>query len=228
MVIPLRDIQERHTFPVVTLLIIAANIGFFFYELSLGTGLQGFFLESAFIPSRYFEPGNLGGDSRSILLSMFLHGGWAHLLGNMLYMWIFADNVEDRLGHVKFLLIYLFWGWAATMIHAYSNTGSTIPTVGASGAIAGVLGAYLVLFPRARVITLIPLGFFLRLTELPALFVLGFWFVMQLFSGVATLGTGAQSAGVAWWAHIGGFVAGVLVGLIFKGRPPRRRFSAFQ
>lgn len=222
MVIPLRDIQKRETFPVVTVVLIALNLLLFFYELSLGPRLQGFLLQSAFVPARYFEPGDFLGDNRSILLSMFLHGGWTHLLGNMLYLWIFGDNVEDRLGHVRFILFYLLCGWVATLAHAYAGPGSPIPSIGASGAIAGVLGAYLMMFPRARVLTLIPLGYFIRMTELPALVVLGFWFVLQLFSGVASLSAAsAQAGGVAWWAHIGGFVAGLVVGLIF--RQPRRR-----
>jgi membrane associated rhomboid family serine protease len=155
---------------------------------------------------------------------MFLHGGWAHLIGNMLYLWIFGDNVEDRLGHVKYVVFYLGCGWVATLVHGLSNPGSAIPSIGASGAIAGVLGAYLVLFPKARVVTLIPLGFFIRLTQLPALAVLGFWFVLQLFSGTASLGAkSAQTTGVAWWAHIGGFVAGLVVGGVVRMVQPRRR-----
>jgi membrane associated rhomboid family serine protease len=137
----------------------------------------------------------------------------------MLYLWIFADNVEDRMGHVTFLAFYLATGVIATLAHAYTEPESAVPLVGASGAIAGVLGAYLVLFPRARVVTLIPIGLFLRLAELPALIVLGLWFVMQLFVGVASLGAqSAEGSGVAWWAHIGGFVAGILLGLLFVRR----------
>ncbi len=222
MVIPLRDIQKRETFPYVTVGLIAVNFLFFFYELSLGHRLQGFLLQSAFIPAEYFEPGHFLADNRSILLSMFLHGGWTHILGNMLYLWIFGDNVEDRLGHVRYAVFYLACGWIATLAHAYSGPGSVVPSIGASGAIAGVLGAYLMIFPRARVLTLVPLGYFIRLTELPALLVLGFWFVLQLFSGMASLGAAsAQSGGVAWWAHIGGFAAGVVVGLIYRRRRPR-------
>jgi len=223
MVIPLRDINPRRTFPLVTVSLIAINVAFFLYELSLGRELQGFFLRSAFIPAAYFEPGGALADGRSVLLSMFLHGGWAHLIGNMLYLWIFGDNVEDRLGHARFMLFYLGCGWAATLAHGYSDPGSTIPSIGASGAIAGVLGAYLVMFPRARVLTLIPLGFFIRLTELPALVVLGFWFVLQLFSGTASLAAPGSHGGVAWWAHIGGFVAGLLVGIVLKILPRRAR-----
>jgi membrane associated rhomboid family serine protease len=200
-----------------------ANVVLFFYELSLGERLQGFFLQSAFVPAEYFD-GGLVSEARPIFLSMFLHGGWMHLLGNMLYLWIFGDNVEDRLGHGKFIVFYLLCGVAATLAHAYTNPGSTIPTIGASGAISGVLGAYLVMFPRARVLTLIPLGFFIRITELPALVVLGLWFVLQLISGAGALANQAQAGGVAWWAHIGGFVVGAVIGMLFRG-PSRRSDS---
>lgn len=217
MVLPLKDIQERHSFPGVTILLLVINILAFFYELSLGADLEGFIQSAAFVPADYFAPGNAVADARSVLVSMFLHGGWMHLLGNMLYLWIFGDNVEDRFGHVRFLIFYLFCGWIATLAHAYLNTSSSIPTVGASGAISGVLGAYLVLYPRARVVALIPMGFFTRITTLPALLVLGLWFVLQLFSGVAGLGL-RESAGVAWWAHIGGFAAGALIALALAKR----------
>ena len=233
MVMPLRDLNVRHTFPVVTVSFIAINVLAFFYELSLGHRLEDFFLASAFVPDRFFEPGGLASDARSMLVSMFLHGGWAHLFGNMLYLWIFGDNVEDRLGHVRYVVFYLVCGVAATLAHAYSNPSSVVPSIGASGALAGVLGAYLVLFPPARVLTLIPLGFFMRVTELPALAVLGLWFVMQLFSGSLSLGAQtAQTAGVAWWAHIGGFVVGMALGAFFRrrrppSRVPRSAFSAF-
>jgi membrane associated rhomboid family serine protease len=224
MVFPLRDINPRRTFPVVTTTLIAINTIAFFYELSLGPQIAGFFQQTAFIPADYFHPGDLGIDVRSVFVSMFLHGGWAHLIGNMLYLWIFGDNVEDRLGHVRFILFYLACGWVATLAHGYANPESTVPSIGASGAIAGVLGAYLVVFPRARVLTLVPLGFFIRLTELPALVVLGFWFVIQIFSGTASLGSRtAQTTGVAWWAHIGGFVAGLAVGVVVAMVQRRRR-----
>jgi len=222
MVIPLRDIQTRRTVPYVTFALIAVNVLVFFYELSLGPRLAGFFQQAAFIPADYFRPGNGVADARSVLVSMFLHGGWMHLLGNMLYMWIFADNVEDRFGHGKFLVFYLACGWIATLAHGLSAPGSTVPSIGASGAISGVLGAYLVMFPRARVVTLIPLGFFIRLAELPALVVLGFWFVLQLVNGVGSISARAADAGVAWWAHIGGFVAGILGGLVYLALARRR------
>jgi len=228
MVIPIRDIQERHSFPAVNIALIAVNLGFFFYELHLGSALDGFLRSAAFVPRQFFEPGGFLGDGRAALLSMFLHGGWAHLGGNMLYLWIFGDNVEDRVGHVGYVFFYLFCGFAATLAHALANPDSPVPAIGASGAIAGVLGAYLVMFPRARVITLIPLGFFLRLTELPAILVLGMWFLLQLLNGSASLaGAGAVGGGVAWWAHIGGFAAGVVIGLVVRGRGPRRGPAAW-
>jgi len=221
---PLRDIQARHRFPIVNIALIVINVLVFFYEMSLGRNLEGFIRASAFVPATYFEPGNAIADARSVLVSMFLHGGWMHLIGNMLYLWIFGDNIEDRLGHFKYILFYLACGWAATLAHGYTDTTSMVPAVGASGAIAGVLGAYLLLFPKARVVTLIPLGFYMQMRELPALLVLGMWFVLQFFSGVASLGV-RQGAGVAWWAHIGGFVAGmILIKLLMIGsRPPAER-----
>ena len=225
MVIPLRDINVRHTFPAVTIALIVANVLVFFYELSLGEGLQEFFFQSAFIPREYFEGGGVASQARPVMLSMFLHGGWIHLLGNLLYLWIFGDNVEDRMGHLKFLGFYVICGWIATLVHAYTNPESTIPTIGASGAISGVLGAYLVMFPRARVLTLIPLGFFIRITELPAMAVLGLWFLLQLIGGVGVLGSQAGAGGVAWWAHIGGFAAGLFLGFFF--RYPRKQKSTF-
>ena len=224
MVIPLRDIQERQKFPLVNILLIGANLVLFLYELSLGVNLEGFLRSSAFIPSRFFLPDNMASDVQTMLLSMFLHGGWAHFLGNMLYLWIFGDNVEDRMGHAVYLIFYLLSGVAATLAHAFLSPESTVPAIGASGAISGVLGAYLVIFPRARVITLIPLGFFLRMAELPALTVLGMWFVLQLLSGTASLAApSAQEGGVAWWAHIGGFVFGMALGFLFRGRRPEPR-----
>lgn len=151
----------------------------------------------------------------TILTSMFLHGGWLHLLGNMLYLWIFGDNVEAALGRWKFLFFYLLTGTAGAVLQAAVSARSTVPMVGASGAIAGVLGAYLVFFPWARVLTVVPVFFFLQFVEIPALILLGFWFLMQLFSGLVDLG-GAE--GVAWFAHIGGFLAGAVLVFAFKRR----------
>src|SRR6185295_4203448 len=154
--------------------------------------------------------------------AMFLHGGWLHLIGNMWYLWIFGDNIEDRLGHVTYLLFYLLCGLGAGIVHTFFNAESVLPSVGASGAIAGVLGAYVISYPFARVVTLVPIFIFVQIIEIPALIVLGFWFVMQLFTGTAALATtSANNGGVAWWAHIGGFVIGIILVSIFprKDRP---------
>ena len=154
---------------------------------------------------------------------MFLHGGWFHVGGNMLYLWIFGDNVEDRLGHVRFLFFYLLCGVAAGIAHIFTNPHSSAPTIGASGAIAGVLGAYFFLYPRAKVLTLLPLGIYFQIIELPAFFFLGFWLLIQSISGVASLAVrGEVTGGIAWWAHIGGFVAGAALGQLLKRREGRR------
>jgi len=159
----------------------------------------------------------------TLLTCIFLHGGWLHIIGNLWFLHIFGDNVEDRFGHVGFLLLYLGGGVAASAVHLWSNPGSTVPTIGASGAIAGVMGAYYVLYPRAKVLTLIPIFFFLYMIVVPAPVFLGIWFLIQFFQGTATLSS-AQQGGVAWWAHIGGFVAGAAVAWLLKGtralRPP--------
>ncbi len=149
---------------------------------------------------------------------MFMHGGWMHIIGNMLYLWIFGNNIEDRLGHVRFVLFYLLCGAAAALVQSVINTHSGVPMIGASGAIAGVLGAYMVLFPRAHVLVLVPLGFFTQLLRLPALLVLGFWFVLQFIEG--RLMAPGEGGGVAYWAHIGGFIAGVVLIFLLGGRAP--------
>ncbi|MEX0737156.1 MAG: rhomboid family intramembrane serine protease [Bacteroidota bacterium] len=220
--IPIKDRNPTHRFPVVTILILLINVAIFVLELSLDeAGLEHFFLTYGVVPAAIghaFGQGTL--DLMTffpLLSSMFLHGGFLHLGGNMLYLWIFADNVEDKLGHGRFLAFYLLCGLAATILHIVIDPGSSVPTVGASGAISGVLGAYLLMFPGARVVTVIPILFFLHVAELPALVVLGFWFVIQFFSGIASLGyQTAGGGGVAWWAHIGGFIAGLLFVVPFR------------
>src|SRR5262249_33472363 len=150
---------------------------------------------------------------------MFLHAGWLHLIGNMLYLWIFGDNVEDRLGHFRYVFFYLICGWVASYAHIWADPTSRLPSLGASGAIAGVLGAYIPLYPQARVVTFLPLGFFSQLIQIPAYFFLGFWFLQQFLYGALTLSVRTQqSGGVAWWAHIGGFAAGFLLVWILKKR----------
>ena len=227
--IPLRDVgMGRVTPPVVNVLLIAANVLMFLFELSLGGRLDAFVMSAAFVPARYTGGGSLLGELApglsAALVSMFLHGGWGHLLGNMLFLWIFGDNVEDRLGHVRYLVFYLLSGFAATFAHLWASPGSTVPAVGASGAISGVLGAYLFLHPQARIQTLLILGFFIRLIYVPAWVFLPLWFLMQLLSGAASLGarTTAETGGVAWFAHIGGFIAGPLLLFLLGGgrRPP--------
>jgi membrane associated rhomboid family serine protease len=226
--IPLRDDTRRTGTPVVNVLLIAANALFFFYELSLGPRLNSFVMAAAFVPAKItaggLGPGDLGLGLQSGLLSMFLHGGWMHFLGNMLFLWIFGDNVEDRLGHARYLVFYLLSGYAATLGHFLSSPDSAVPAIGASGAISGVLGAYLFLYPQARIQTLIFFGFFARLTLVPAWVFLPLWFLIQLFSGFASLSMpNAEGGGVAFFAHIGGFVAGpVLLFLLGGGRRPPR------
>ena len=157
--------------------------------------------------------------------SMFLHGGWLHLIGNMWYLWIFGDNIEDRLGHFTYLLFYLLCGLGAGVVHTVLNANTTVPSIGASGAIAGVLGAYVVSYPFARVLTLIPIFIFLQVIEIPAVIVLGLWFVMQFLYGTASLAlTGPNAGGVAWWAHVGGFIIGILLVGLFP-RKDRRAYG---
>jgi membrane associated rhomboid family serine protease len=222
--IPLRDINPRRTVPIVNVALIIINVLMFFWEISLGRNLMPAMEHLAFVPLKFWTPGDLGSDVVSIFVSMFLHGGWMHLAGNMLYLWVFGDNLEDRLGHFRYLLFYIACGVAATFAHAIVNSSSALPAVGASGAIAGVLGGYLILFPGARVMTLIPIFMFITVRELPAIVVLGLWFVLQLFTGAATLGppSAESGGGVAYFAHIGGFVMGILLVLLLRGRTKPR------
>ncbi|HEX8252477.1 MAG TPA: rhomboid family intramembrane serine protease [Thermoanaerobaculia bacterium] len=224
--IPLRDDNPRRTFPFVNLLLIGANLLAFFWQISLGAALEPALFQIAFIPADFWLPGNWVRDSLTVVISMFLHGGLLHIGSNMLYLWIFGDNVEDRLGHGKYLIFYLACGFLATYAHAIFSPGSRIPAIGASGAIAGVLGAYLVLYPHAKVMTAIPIIFFITFQRLPAVLLLGLWFVLQLFSGVGSLGVrdAQDMGGVAYFAHIGGFVAGMLLIAPFGGfRRPKRQ-----
>jgi membrane associated rhomboid family serine protease len=214
--IPLRDRNPSHRIPIVNITIIAVNIVVFLYELSLGPELEQFFDRFGVVPYSFITALNSVDLGVSTFLplfsSMFLHGGWLHLGGNMLYLWVFGDNVEDKLGHGRYIIFYLLTGIAASVAHIVIDPTSHVPTVGASGAISGILGAYLLMFPGARVVTLIPVFVFLQVAELPALIVLGMWFLLQFFNGLVSLGyETAGMGGVAWWAHIGGFVAGLLL-----------------
>jgi len=210
---------------VVTFLLIAANAIVWLYQVSLGDAATDFVYAYAVIPFRFLEL--FPRDPVELLtpvFAMFLHGGWLHILGNMLYLYIFGDNVEDMLGPGRFLLFYIACGILSFATQILLQAHSMVPNVGASGAIAGVLGAYFILFPRARVLTLIPLFIFFPLVEIPAFFFLGIWFLIQFLSGAASLGrSSALSGGVAWWAHIGGFVAGiVLLKILLPGDAARR------
>ncbi len=224
--IPIRDTIPSSRVPVVNYLLIAANLGLFLYEVSLGESLGPFVERYAVIPARFFGGGYLSArDLLTPLSAMFLHGGWLHVLGNMLYLYIFGDNVEDTLGHAGYLLFYLACGLVSFVVQILFQPASVVPNLGASGAIAGVLGAYFLLFPRARVLTLIPLFVLFPVVEIPAYLFLGFWFLMQFLSGTASLGHSAASGGVAWWAHIGGFVAGIAFLKVFTGRGASGRYG---
>ncbi len=215
--IPLRDVIPSRTSPVVTIALIVINVLVFLQEQTMGQReLQRVVFTYGFVPATF--------SWLAILTSMFLHGGWMHLAGNMLSLWIFGDNIEDRLGHVRYLGFYLLCGVLASLAHALSDPSSTMPTIGASGAIAGVMGAYFVLYPHSRVLTLVFLFVFVQVVEIPAVVFLGFWFFMQLVSGVGSTlatATGRTTGGIAFWAHVAGFGAGAgLVRLLARPQPP--------
>ena len=226
--IPLRDTIPSQSFPLVTLTCIGLNVLVFLYELELGTGLERFFALYGFVPAHYLsisetEPWNLLTRFGPMFSSMFVHGGWLHLIGNMWILWIFGDNVEDRLGKGRYLAYYLGCGVAATYLHYLTGPYSHIPVVGASGAIAGVMGGYFVLFPHARVVTLIPIFFFFQVISVPAVVFLALWFLFQFVNGL-TASTVNMGGGVAWWAHVGGFAAGALLLLPLRRSQPRYEF----
>jgi len=201
------DDSTRRTIPVVTYVLIALNVLFFFVELSGG---DPFIEHWSVVPRRLLA--NPGSDFPTIFTSMFMHAGWLHLGGNMLYLWIFGDNVEDSFGHLKFLIFYLLCGIAATLAQLAFSTGSNVPNLGASGAIAGVLGAYILLFPRGQVKVLMGRG----VIPMPALVVIGLWIVLQLVSGIGSITTSAETGGVAYMAHIGGFLAGIILTFLLR------------
>ena len=220
--IPLRDTIPTRRFPIVNTVSIGDNVLIFRFEAAMGPEqLDQCIWTWGLVPERFWEGGVSGW--LPLFTSVFLHGGWMHLISNMLALYIFGDNVEDRLGPVRYIFFYLLSGLAASAAHLVAYSGSTLPTVGASGAIAGVLGAYLVLYPYARVVTLVPLFYFVRIVELPALIYLGFWFISQLFNGLFALTATdvLQSGGVAWWTHIGGFIFGLAVIRLISPRRPR-------
>ena len=215
--IPLRDVIPSRTTPYVTIALIALNALVFVYQFSLGPAVEEFVLYFGLIPAAFSWV--------AVLTSMFVHGGLLHFGGNMLYLWIFGDNVEDRMGHGRFLVFYLLCGVAAALAQTIAVPDSVVPMVGASGAIAGVMGAYFVLYPRSRIVTLVPIFLFIQIIEVPAIFFLGFWFLLQLVSGVGSMATatgGEPAGGIAFWAHAAGFMAGLSGVLVFR-RPERQR-----
>jgi membrane associated rhomboid family serine protease len=211
--IPLRDVIPSRSFPYITITIIVLNALAWLFEVSLPRETLGEFLAVYGVVPAYFS-------APTLITSMFLHGGWSHIIGNMWYLWIFGDNVEDRLGHGRFLVFYLLCGIAAAAGQIVMDPSSTLPTIGASGAIAGVMGAYFVLYPHSRVLTLIPWIIFWEVIELPAVILLGFWFLMQLFSAgaIAVTASSHGSGGVAFAAHIAGFLVGMAGVFVFRKR----------
>jgi len=219
--IPLRDNIPSRTHPVVNNLIIGINIVVFMVEIAQGAGLERFIYIYGLVPARYSVPRiasyfTMQQQVFSLLSFMFLHGGFLHLLSNMWFLYIFGNNVEDRLGHLRYIFFYLLCGLASGLVHLLLNLGLNIPTIGASGAIAGVMGAYFILYPRSRILTLIPIFFIPYFIEIPAFFFLGFWLIMQILQAA---GTDAHVSGIAWWAHIGGFVFGIIFLKIFLALP---------
>ncbi len=205
------DNSSRRTFPIVTYILIALNTLFFFVELGGG---DAFIMQWAFVPRRFLA--NPAADILTLFTSMFMHAGWVHLGGNMLYLWIFGDNVEDSFGHIKFIIFYLLCGLGATFAQLAFSVDSNIPNLGASGAIAGVLGSYMVLFPQSKVSVLMGRG----IIPMPALVVIGLWIVLQLFNSVASISDTADTGGVAYMAHVGGFFAGLGLTFLFRGNRP--------
>ena len=216
--IPLRDVIPSRTTPYITVTIIGLNALAWLYELALPGNLLPLFLQFYGVVPANFH-------ASSLITSMFLHGSWSHVLGNMWYLWIFGDNVEDRVGHGRFIVFYLLCGFAAAIGQTVMDPDSTLPMIGASGAIAGVMGAYFVLYPKSRVLTLIPLIIFWEVIEIPATFLLGFWFLMQLFSaGAIAVTANSAGGGVAFMAHVAGFICGVGGIFIFRQRQRQEQY----
>jgi len=222
MFIPLKDLNPRRTYPIVNTTLILVNVLVFIYQYTLPPyAFKTFMIANATVPARF--PAWLSGHAHfeaaflPLLTSMFLHSGILHIAGNMLFLWIFGDNVEDFYGHFTYLFFYLVCGIGSGLLHVLFNMTSVVPALGASGAISGVMGAYGILYPRARILTLV----FIFLVPIPAVIILGYWFILQFLSGVSSLGA-AASGGVAWWAHVGGFLLGMLITLMARGRQPTR------
>ena len=214
--IPVRALLYRRSAPVMTLVIIAVNVFCFLYEMAHPIYLRDRFIEHYALIT---DQPHLA----SFVTSMFLHGGWLHLLGNMWFLWVFGSHIEDAMGSAKFLIFYLISGIASAAVQFLTSIGSPVPTIGASGAIAGVMGAFLILYPRVRIVTLVFIIIFVTQLDVPAAFMLIYWFALQLLSGLGSLSSVSQAQGIAWFAHVGGFVAGILLVRVFQGT--RRRYS---
>ncbi|MBI2941178.1 MAG: rhomboid family intramembrane serine protease [Chloroflexi bacterium] len=222
--IPLSDRPPpQPRFPIVTLALLATNVAVFLFEVAVGPEARAAIIETyGMTPGEVTGSGGAGDGPLvwvTFVTSMFLHGGLLHILGNMVFLWVFGDNVESALGHLRYLLLYFLSGWGAAIIHVLTAPGSAVPSVGASGAIAGVLAAYLLYFPQAQIRTLIVLIPFITITRLSALFLIGFWFVIQVFSGLAELGAG-EAGGIAYWAHVGGFLTGLGLAAVLRREEP--------
>jgi len=224
---PIQDIAPRQRVPIVTYLLIGINTGVFFLEISLPDHILNFLIyQFGIVPAKYTHPGlSCGIDYLSFITCMFLHGSWIHLFGNMWTLWIFGDNVEDQMGSIRFFIFYLLCGISASLFHIYMHPNSVIPIIGASGAISGVLGAYYILFPFSRIIVLMPVLFLPFFFEMPALLYLAWWFLMQLFSGTFSIISKQAIEGVAWWAHVGGFIAGIFLHRFFCWNKRRAVFQ---
>jgi membrane associated rhomboid family serine protease len=218
---PLYDTARSHKFPLINLLLIGVNAYAFFIELNMAPGeLEAFIFANGLIPAELL--GNPSAEWMTILTSMFLHGGWLHIISNMWVLYIFGDNIEARMGGIRYLIFYLLAGTVAALLQSFVLPTSHVPTIGASGAVAGVLGAYLILYPQSRIASLVPIFFIFTLVEIPAFIFLVFWFISQLYSGLFALqGT---AGGIAWWAHIGGFLFGLLTVPFFASRTTYRRW----
>ncbi len=225
--IPLSDNVRGQRFPLITVVLIAVNTVIFLFELSLGPEIKELINTFGMTPARLVRSWSNPMVLMTLFTYMFLHGGLGHLIGNMLYLWIFGDNIEDRMGHGRFLIFYLSSGVLASLVQIVAAPHAQLPTVGASGAIAGVLGAYLLLFPQARIRVLIPIPFFFFVTSVPAVLVLGGWFLLQFFRGLMSLNVPMQRGGVAWWAHIGGFLAGMILMPVFRKKREESPYEAW-
>lgn len=225
--IPLRDVVPSKRLPVMTVLLIIINVFIFLKEISLGASLEKFIANFAVIPASFLNLGIFSLDNfiqknLSLVSALFLHGGWLHLIGNMWYLWVFGDNVEEKFGHIRFVIFYLLSGIFGNLAHIYMNAHSQVPVLGASGCIAGILGAYFLLFPGAKIITLLPIFFFWTVVEIPSFFFLGIWFLIQFINGFFMMPCGQERTCVAWWAHIGGFISGMILTFLFIPKRKKR------